>query len=295
MTDRRIPTRTIQTQRPAAGSAGQGVGWLRPLEDRLRGLRAQLEGLHMRLGSPLADGVPAAVAGEVTFKANQQTNIAVPLTLQEAPISIFGTVNVFPILLAGETYRVPVTFSPPGVFMAHNLAVNIEAGWPSTQGRPLVWALGDYRQSTVGGFLDSSLPADALNFSQQQQVLHYGYDPDTWGQYTYLPYFWNIVDEKSGRQYSQDWLPHGLLMNGSLSAANVLTTDSSGELFEFDTPWLFERDAQVSFLFRPIMDLYQLDTQVDIFKPQAQAKVCVEFHGNRYYTRQDVLKEGARL
>lgn len=302
MTDRRLPTRIINTPRPANGSAGQGLGWLQPLEDRKRGLLAQLEGLYMRLTSPLADGVPSAVTGELLFKQNEQNKVTVNVpTIEEggAPVLVPTTCN--PIVQAGQTYRVPVTFSPPGVFMAHNLVVTVEAGWESEpltgQSRPLIWSLPDYRQNANGAFLDSAAPL-ALNFSQQQQVLHYGWDPDVWGQYTYLPYFWNIIDEKSGRQYSQDWLPHGLLMNRRFDV-NINTNDSSGEFFEFDTPWLFERDAQVSFLFRPIVDLYWSDPSVfrelgENVKP-AQAKVCVEFHGNRYYTRQDVLKEGARL
>lgn len=309
MTDRRFPTRIIPTSRPANGAAGQGVGWLQPLEDRLQGLRAQLQGVYERLSSPLADGVPSAVTGEVLFKQNEQVKIPVKVVLfEEGGEPAFGTLLCNPILQAGQTYRIPITFSPPGVFMAHNLVVTVEAGWetaPFTDGgailqqRPLIWPLPDYRQNTNGGFLDSASPL-ALNFSNQQQYLHYGYDTSAWGQQTYLPYFWNIIDEKSGRQYSQDWLPHGLLMNRRFDALNAVgTNDSSGEFFEFDVPWLFERDAQVSFLFRPIVDLYNQDLQalrdLGAAVVPAQAKVCVEFHGNRYYTRQDVLKEGARL
>lgn len=305
MTDRRLPTRIIKTPRHADGSAGQGVGWLKPLADRMANLRAQLEGIHMRMSSPLADGVPAAVSGETLFRANLQEIITLenlPTTEDGDPPVFAGPVQVNPIVKAGQTYRVPVTFSPPGVFMAHNLVVTVEAGWPDSvyqPGRPLIFPLADYRQSMAGGFIDSAFPLAQLNFSQQQQVLHYGYDPLQWGQFTYLPYFWNIVDEKSGRQYSQDWLPHGLLMNGRLTNVNISTNDSSGEFFEFDTPWLFERDAQVSFLFRPIMDLYAvyIPPSSDFYPGffETSAKVCVEFHGNRYYTRQDVLKEGARL
>lgn len=291
MTDRRLPTRTIPTTRQAQGSAGQGVGWLQPLADRMRGLRAQFEGLHDRLTSPLADGVPSAVTGELLFKANTLETQSVNVAFEEQP-AVLAPTNCNPIIKAGQTYRVPVTFSPPGVFMAHNLVVVIEAGVVNYSGqqRPYIRPVGDYRQANNSGAMLEDPASGNLVFSVQQQVWH-AVDDALFAQQTYLPFFWNIVDEKSGRQYSQDWLPSGLLMNSRFSELSI-GRPSDGEVFEFDTPWLFERDAQVSFQFRPIMDLYQIASSS--VGPK-QATVRVEFHGNRYYTRQDVLKEGAKL
>jgi hypothetical protein len=316
MTDRRFPTRMIQTARKALGSAGQGVGWLEDLAVRFRQLNAQLAGVQRRLTSDLAYGVPSAVTGELLFKANTAESITLPVfPFIEMPTTTVANLVVNPIIKAGQTYRIPIMMPPPGVFMAHNLMVNIEAGVNlfGGQQRPYLTPLNDYRQDNNGGMISSSPLDGNLTFSQQQQVLNGTTNKAVWGQQTYLPYFWNIIDEKSGRQYAQDWLPHGLLMNSRFGASNALTMSSDGDFFEFDAPWLFERDAQVSFLFRPIMDLYQMaadqapaipggtlrpyPTRDDLNQGtrNMQATVRVEMHGNRYYGRQDVLKEGAYL
>lgn len=309
MTNRRIPTRVVETGRVVRGSSGQGVGWLQSLSDRARGLRAQLEGIHRRLSSPMIDGVPAAVSGELTFKANTQEQIEVsyPDVPQELIPGILPML-CNPIVKAGQTYRIPILFPPPGVLSVQNLVVTMEAGMTQVAGinRPRIYALNDYLQTTnLGGFCEASAPP--YRFTWQQQVLG-----TAWATLPYLPFFWNIIDEKSGRQYAQDWMPHGALLNTRGNSTYIRVAPDS-ELFDFDTPWLFERDAQVSFLFRPIMDLYQVDASATRPPPappdfplfpysfedrnqgqrNQQLTVRVEMHGVRYYDRQDVLKEGA--
>lgn len=304
MTNRRIPTRVVETGRVVRGSSGQGVGWLQPLAERARGIRAQLEGIYRRLSSTMVDGVPAAVSGELVFKANTQKQITIenfPTNQQE---SVFlGPLLCNPIVLAGQTYKIRIDFPPPGVLAVQNLVVTMEAGMTEYAGinRPRIYALNDYLQEPdLGGFATDTVP---YLFTQQQQVLSSAYSP-----LPFLPFFWNIIDEKSGRQYAQDWMPHGALLNtrGNSTYGRVAP---DGEFFDFDTPWLFERDAQVSFLFRPIMDLYQVDAAAlrpddePVFpyyfddrnqgKRNQQLTVRVEMHGIRHYDRQDVLKEGA--
>jgi hypothetical protein len=249
-----------------------------------------------------------------------QADLTREITIQNFPIEPDSSPPVFvplvcnPIFLAGQTYRIPIMFPPPGVFMAHNLVVGIEAGYTMFAGLPRqgITPMNDYRQLIgidslfVGGFVFDPSFNHALRFTTQQQVL---------GEFSqvmpFIPFFWNIIDEKSGRQYAQDWMPHGALMNTRGNAAEkTLVRNPDSELFEFDTPWLFERDGQAAFLFRPIMDLYQIaasdptlpygwsssSSGVDDLsggRRTEQATVRVEFHGNRYYTAQDVLKDGA--
>lgn len=304
MTNRRIPTRVVETGRLMRGPSGQGVGWLQPIVERARNLRERIQGIHARLNTNLANGVPSCVTGERTFiadTAQQITAAAFPINPDLLPAGPALVMN--PIILSGQTYRVPIIFTPPGVLQAHNLVVSVEAGFISfaNQYRQGIESLSDYRNNESYGFLSAS-PADGVvRYSWQQQVL---------GTFSavrpYLPFLWNIIDEKSGRQYAQDWLPHGALLNTRGGSGQYGVEEPDGELFEFDTPWLFERDAQVAFLFRPIMDLYQIDA-ADAQLPYGgvsdlsggrrveQATVRVEFHGNRYYTSQDVLKDGARV
>jgi len=298
-----IPTRVVETGRLARGSSGQGVGWLQQLAVRARNLRAQLAGINERLNTPLANGQPSVAIGEQTFVADTSTTITIaqfPTNPDAVPPVAFIALQVNPIFLAGQTYRIPVLFPPPGILQAHNLVVGIEAGYTQFAGvaRNGITPLNDYRALEGNGFSAGGFvgpPTTAIQYTWQQQVL---------GDFTtvmpFIPYFWNIVDEKSGRQYAQDWMPSGALLN---TRGNMIP---DSELFEFDTPWQFERDGQVSFLFRPIMDLYQIAASDATFpyggiddrsagNRVEQATVRVEFHGNRYYTGQDALKDGAWL
>lgn len=307
-----IPTRVVETGRVVRGPSGQPTGWLQSFVERAQNLRAQIQGINERIRSPLTHGVPACVMGEQLFKADLNKTITItdyPTDPDANPPAAFTTLTVNPIIYAGRTYRIPIVFPPPGVFEAHNLVVGIEAGYTMFANRPQsgITPLNDYRQigtlNTLAGFLAASPASDAIQYTWQQQVL---------GDFTtimpFLPYFWNIVDEKSGRQYAQDWMPCGALLNtrGNNQDRTAQVSIPDSELFEFDTPWLFERDGQVAFQFRPIMDLYQVaaaDAQepyggvddLSAGRRQEQALVRVEFHGNRYYTAQDTLRDGARV
>ncbi len=319
MTRRQIPTRIIETGRTVRGLAGQGVGWLQSLADRARNLRAQVTGVHERLNSNLANGFPSCVSGELLFQANTQRVITIenfPPSPDALPPNeggaAFITLAVNPIVLSGQTYRIPITFSPPGILWAHNLCVTIEAGYTTFANNLIsgITPLNDYRQvaGLGGGFVAADPTTNVIQYTWQQQVLGNG---ELSTVLPFLPYLWNIIDEKSGRQYAQDWMPSGSLLNSRMNNVGVPSSFSSSaslkaydsELFEFNTPWQFERDAQVSFLFRPIMDLYQVaasdevepygDDDLSGGRRTEQATVRVEFHGNRYYTSQDVLKDGA--
>lgn len=310
MTNRRIPTRVVETGRVVRGSSGQGVGWLQPISERVRGLQAQLEGIRRRLSSPMVDGVPAAVSGELTFKANTQEQVTVNYPTN--PQTFFPTPRLTsilcnPIVKAGQTYRIPVLFPPPGVLSVQNLVVTMEAGSVEFGGvqRPYLYILNDYLQAPLGGFSAPTTGGYAVEpyfYTWQQQILSGSNFVGPGSCLPYLPFFWNIIDEKSGRQYAQDWMPHGALLN-TRGNSTFFRVAPDGEFFDFDTPWLFERDAQVSFLFRPIMDLYQVDASSDVLpygvddrnqgKRNQQLTVRVEMHGVRHYDRQDVLKEGA--
>jgi hypothetical protein len=310
------PTRVIETGRLARGSSGQGVGWLQNLVERARNLRAQVVGINERITSPLRDGVPACVSGELRFQADQNKTVSIaqfPPRPDANPPNVgaaafIAPLLVNPIILSGQTYRIPITFSPPGILQAHNLVVGIEAGFTmfANQNVSGITPLNDYRQTSTntGGGYVMNPDLQAIQYSWQQQVLGTLGQPS--GIMAYLPYVWNIIDEKSGRQYAQDWVPSGVLLGTrGYSQSVVGSSPIDSDLFEFDTPWIFERDAQVAFLFRPIMDLYQVAAASATLpygvddrsggRRFQEATVRVEFHGNRYYTSQDVLKDGAMV
>ncbi len=316
---RNIPTRIVETGRVVRGPAGQPTGWLQSMAERARNLFAQMTGIQERLRSPIAEnGVPSCVSGELTFLAdlNVTTTIAAFPTNPDAwaPVA-FTTLTVNPIMLAGRTYKIPITNPPPGIFNAFNLVVGIDAGYTQFANVPIsgITPMNDYRQympaasSQPGDGMVSVAAATArMQYTWQQQVL---------GEFAtvlpFMPFLWNIIDEKSGRQYAQDWIPHGALLNtrGYGNGRNQVpgtATHPDGEFFEFDFPWEIERDGELTFLFRPIMDLYQVAAGDALMPYRAvndlsggrrteQATVRVELHGDRVYTQQDIFKDGARV
>lgn len=313
---RNNPTRVVETGRVVRGSSGQGVGWLQSLADQFRNLRARAQSVNDRINTPLREGVPGCVNGERKFSANAGVIVTTTNYPTSDPVNpqagssgtSIATLLLNPIILAGQTYKIPITFTPPGVFEAHNLVVNIEVGLTkfANTNIPNLTPIADYRSYLItsgnisAGFVAENASASVIAWTNQRQVLGIFQQ-----EIPFLPYLWNIVDEKSGRQYAQNWMPSGALLNsrGFINPVGGRTVHTDSDFFEFDTPWLFERDAQVSFLFRPIMDLYQVDKS-DATLPyivddksggarSEQANVVVEFHGNRYYEKQDVLKEGA--
>ena len=179
---RNTPTRIVETGRVARGSSGQPTGWLQPLVERARNLKAQIVGVQERIATPLRDGFPSMVQGEMTFKAD----LGQQISIENYPIDGDATVPTFatpllvnPIMLAGITYRIPVLYTPPGVLHAHNLVVGIEAGF-TTYGaaqRPGITPLNDYRQTipnlvTSNGAMVSGAPnLRAMRWTYQQQVL----------------------------------------------------------------------------------------------------------------------------
>jgi hypothetical protein len=322
MTSRRFPTRVIEVGRLARGLAGQGVGWIRSLAERTQSVEKKVYGIRERITQKYAHGVPSCVLGEHVFIADrrvQRTIANFNLDPDATPPVFIAGLVVNPIIIAGTTYKIPITFRPPGIFDAHHLVVGVEAGFTTFAniGRLGITPLNDYRQVLSGagvqeGGFTSAFPATrVIRWSNQQQVLG---DFAGGRVFSFLPFFWNIIDEKSGRQYAQDWMPHGALLNtrgeaaeaGGGDAFNNVQLHRDGELFEFDRAWRFERDAQVTFLFRPIMDLYQVDSGSATLPYQdvddrtggireERAIVRVEFHGIRHYDEQDVLKDGARV
>ena len=248
---RNNPTRVVETGRLMRGSSGQPAGWLQDLGERARVLEQKVAGILARLSTPLRDGVPGCVPAERVFEADTNTIVTIP----NFPIDPYNdgfpflTLTVNPILRAGETYSVPVFFPPPGVFLAHYLVVGVEAGFTMFNGlnRPGISPVPDYISSMT------LVPnVGVIRYTNQQQVLGTFTSAANHRKPTpYVPFLWNIVDNKSGRKLSNTWLPSGLLLNSRLPLSHI-AVDS--DLFEFDgAGWLFERDGQTQFLFRPLV------------------------------------------
>jgi hypothetical protein len=115
-------------------------------------------------------------------------------------------------------------------------------------------------------------------------------------------------------QFADEMLPDLMLLPQSatqgpvsINAGATGNIGATGGRFEFTTPWLFERDAQLTFLFRPITPALQ-PTATSGYFPFAYddreqnntvrnmaITVRAEVHGTRYVDAQDALRLGARI
>jgi hypothetical protein len=299
------PYRSADPIRRALPGAGQPIGWLPTLKAQVETLRKQVEGIELRLDRRLTKGEPAAAVGERVFLP-QPTSFAFDY-LQDG----ISSVDAQYVVQDGITYEIPIVFPPPGVFRARYFKVNIYQR-VFTQAGPfqLPVAYGNY-------FTDPLTPA---RFGVQTRKYLF---PDNaagffslWQQYTSrrMSFLWNIVDTKSGVQFADEMLPDLMLLPQSATEGPVsVNTGATGNIgatggrFEFTTPWLFERDAQLTFLFRPITPAIQPTATSGYFPFNYDDReqnntvrnmaitVRAEVHGTRYVDAQDALRLGARI
>ena len=110
-----------------------------------------------------------------------------------------------------------------------------------------------------------------------------------------VSYVWNLIDRDSGRRLADDWISQQALLPGGFQS------QVDGNLFEFPTPWLFERAGTLDFQFRLTNPIMQLDT-ADPFNPfdwddhenngaerNMRVTVRVELHGTKFYSSRDKL------
>lgn len=296
------PFRSADPIRRAQPGAGQPIGWLPTLKAQVETLRKQVEGIELRLDRRLTKGEPAAAVGERVFLP-QPTSFAFDY-LQDG---VSPSVDAQYVVQDGITYEIPIVFPPPGVFRARYFKVNIyQRVFTSSGPFQLPVAYGDY--------------FSAFNPPQVEvQTRKYLFPDNAGGTFTATPqyvsrrmsFLWNIIDTKSGVQFADEMLPDLMLLPQSPTQGPASYGDqnigATGGRFEFTTPWLFERDAQLTFLFRPITPAIQPTATSGYFPFNYDDReqnntvrnmaitVRAEVHGTRYVDAQDALRLGARI
>ncbi len=296
---------------PGGNAPGYG-GWVRPLPDLVDQLEADVEGLQLRLRNPTNPGVPAAYQGVKVFLP-ETGSFAVDALQTHA-----GTMLANFVVRDGTTYEIPVIFPGPGVFMARYLKVSIyqrlfvppfiTGGVIPGYNGPVYLPVRTNQQA----FNDIALGAGSIQWTTKFSLPPKQPQQAT----TKLPlgainYFWNMIDTKSGRKLADDLMSHMMLLPRTfmpLINDETLTEVASlpdGDLLELDAPWVFERDAQMTFQFRPITPMLQFDSTVSGatagygFEDRENGvrnqsvTVSVELHGHRYETDQDAIRAGA--
>lgn len=288
---------------PLAEGPGAFGGWSPSFQDTVAKLRSDVEGLKLRLQKPVVPGVPACYRAARVFEPEtfsfdldtQQTNAAT------------NAVNY--VVRDGQTYDIPVLLPGPGVFVAESINVAIYQRIV-TRDTPPEGLESTLRLHNVAINTNITPFADNRKFTTKFSIWPRQVSQDSETQALLaMNYFWNLVDSKSGRQLSDDLMSHMMLMPrvflptpGDASAS----VNPDGDRFRFDAPWLFERDGQANFLFRPITPVLQFDSSVSYAtlglgfeddrvngKRYNPVTVCVELHGYRFETKQDALRAGA--
>jgi len=319
-------------------SSSQSTGWYRSVKDKISQLNNDITGLRDRLKSIKSNtnsqyqefkGVPACYKRDFVFEPEDQTypsdsgnpGVGFPAFLYS---DLYGTApNPTPfnyIVRDGVTHDIAVPIQSEGVFLAKFLKVTIfrrvfvpdftDPADPNDRtrggqdgGHPIQVKLV---QSNVGPF---SLAPGGLRFTPNLPWTTFG--DGTAGGEAYN-YFWNIVDKSSGRKYADDLLSSEFLLNQTMPATRFNTPDRygvrhDGGFFEFDQPWMFERDSELQFQFRPVMPIIQVDPSSPFLpygfddredggnKRNGNITVRIEIHGAKFLTYQDSLKFGARF
>jgi hypothetical protein len=319
------PTNVPQSNPLKTGPASFWTGWNKPLRELLHTLEADLAGLKARLREPIHKGKPASYVGFRDFIPER--SIVQVDTAQQGE----GTNPCNYVVRDGQDYDIPVIMPGPGVFVAEELTVAIfqqnyapqsasfAAG--STTYKNLV-AMQAEMAPNAFVFPSADTPYFSTKFSiypQQSNLAYLGVPLNNallppQGTRT-LNYFWNLIDTKSQRRLADAYISQMVLTPPSLPVGAVETTGGrnkvyesvpDGDLFRFCTPWVFERDGQLNFSFRPITPVFQFDSALAGDSPAVglpyddringirdqRVRVQVEIHGYRFETDQDLIRAG---
>ncbi len=274
--------RSNESQVPVRPKSDTPVGWIYSVEQKLRQLYQETEGLALRLGTSYKGGVPACYIGEKLFTPETESFDIVP------PYRADNTSGLEPVnyvVRSGQEYSIPLVIDGPGVFAARYLKVTISQRFNFPKEGPNVPGGGaggviwfplppiDFMNVGLGPLSDlfGGWPlGDGARWSTQKYSIMAGTTipmlcgviannaPANANRFSNsstnigINYFWNLIDQDSQRRYSEELISdQALLRQGNTSPVD-------GNLLKFDTPWLFERAGVVDFKFFPITDVLQL-------------------------------------
>lgn len=297
---------------PAApgGDSVKYTGWQEPLPELVARLRARIAGVRQRLEFPATDVSiwPSAVAGHRIFAPEKGVEYVDALQNNTTyPVNV--------VVRSGKTYDIRVIHPGPGVFVGRWLKVSLwmRLFMPSRHGDTEAWlpmpSNTGVGHATIGTPDPTPYTTNFSIFPVQPHLptLISGVRPPA------LNYFWNLSDPRNGRLYSDKLASHMMLLpstyqtgapNKGGPSGNSL---GDGDVFDLKSPWVFERDGQFTFQFRPTTDFYQFDSSIPGDQPpmnlpfndlqgglrDQSVKVQVELHGYRFETMQDAVHAGA--
>jgi len=327
------PTNTPKSNPLKTSQASWWTGWTKPLQDLIHTLDADIAGLKARLRNPIHKGRPAAYVGFRDFVPER--SVVQVDTAQTGE----GTNPCNYVVRDGQEYDIPIIMPGPGVFVAEEITVAIF----QQQHAPIAASIQDGALTDVNlAVMQAEMRANAFPFPSSAETPYFttkfsiypqqvngaylgaAFDIDKFSmppqsQRT-INFLWNMVDTKSQRRLADAYIsqmvftPPSAPVTQEASSGFPVTTKNQahesvpdGDLFRFCTPWVFERDGQVNFIFRPITPVLQFDSSIAGNDPvvglpyddringvrDQRVRVQVEIHGYRFETDQDLIRAGA--
>lgn len=295
------------------GRESHTTGWVQGIEQRALQLQAEQAALEARLQTAVR-GEPVIYKGVHIFTPSQAT-IAVDY-LQNGTSSALCNV----VVPDAQTFDIPIRVTGPGVFQAHSLQVSvykrlfaptngaaISASNPGLEqwinySSNILWA-GGAQAGFVGGYTTKF-----CLFPYQPGLGTPGAGQTSFRNWNAINFFWNLFDGRNNDYLSDQLISH-LALRPRTSYCQDVSPSQDGGMFNFATPWSFERDANIVFQFRAITPVLQFDSSVDITAltnpptvydnrensiRNETVKVEVEIIGHTFITDQDVAQSGAR-
>jgi len=305
------------TIRLSAGTGSRWTGWQKRIADTVDQLAADVEGLALRLQHPARPGIPAAYRATRTFQP--EAGIINMDTEQDGASS--NPVNY--VLRDGQTYDIPCRFMGDGVFVVNRVKVSVtQRVFVTPYNRAVeipcpVLQVGFANRLAAGPRENAQAWTTKFSvFPKQPEGLVTGPFVAESVLFGAVSYFWNLRDDRTGRYLSSDLMPCTEMQPNYVAPAQDLVVPtraiqrapiSDGGFYEMWTPWLFERDGQVTLHFRPITPIFQFDSSLagtdaavgltyddrEGGKRIQPVTVAVEYHGYRYRTDQDAVRAGA--
>lgn len=277
--------KTISIKKTRGASGGV------PLDTLVSQIEDEIKAVQLSFATNLGfKGTPGCLAAAKTFEPETTAfNITLPTGEVFPSSGRTDTYSVNYVVRDAQTYTIPIRNGASAAFCARYMTVSV------------VQRITNNQMVSVG-------TANQENNFQSWKFQLYPFSRGTYALETSLPtlsggfnYFWNLEDAKSNRYLSDDLLSHLVLLprnnqsptlfvaDGTIALADPAFNPRDGDLFEFEVPWLIERDGQAVFHFRPITPILQLASS----DPKQQATLYVELHGHYMHADSDAAKTGA--
>ncbi len=290
---RKDPYRSMPITRAKLSTQRAPIGFVETIPGDIDKVAKDVLSLEQRLGYRPDQGDPAAYVGEFLFEP--QSDVHQLDVFQDGS----PTVPVNVVVPSGQELQVPVILQGPGAFLARTLTVKLyQRFFDPTNG--VTWVPLPYGRTFFDVDSTSALGSEVqtLKWSLMHDFAWLGeaaFSSNT-DRIFGTNFFWNFVDEDSQRRLADDLLPSQCLKPQGWQR------QADGNIYNFESPWLFERANTVTFRMQMINEVLQLDPTAAVFPVNGvddrenngtvrnqTVKVRVELHGTKFYNSRDQL------